>query len=100
MTVKTTLNKKYSKLRLDSFHLTLVGGGLVDRNQVLMQGDKVIAVPTGPSPSTVQRKLKEKRGYGRSRLKDKLYGHKSKQQKMITTELGAFDPLTSVYDAH
>ena len=43
--VKNALNKQNGKLNLTNFHITLVGGGIIDRNQVLCYGDKLIAIP-------------------------------------------------------
>jgi len=80
-TIRATLNKTHSSLNLDTFHITLVGGGIVERNQVLIAGDKLIAIPilSHKQTTTIQKKLKSKRGHGRSKLKDRLYGHKTLQ---------------------
>jgi hypothetical protein len=58
--ISQTLSQKYPKLKLDrGFNVSLVGGGLVQKNEALMHGDKLIAIPF-QSASSLARKLKEK----------------------------------------
>jgi hypothetical protein len=56
--------------------VTLVGGGIVERNQVLTHGDKLIVIPISQHSSLVheaKQKLSTKRGHGKTKLAKELY---------------------------
>jgi len=69
-----------------NFVLNLVGGGLVERNQVMMEDDKIVATPV----------TKEK--IEKARLKKMLRRKRNRHFQpcpMVTTEIAAYDTKTS-----
>ena len=88
-TVSTTLD-----LQANTFHLMLVGGGLIERANVLTPGDKLVAHSDEGGMEQHNPKLDQ---YLKKRKIKRMRKQRAKQQtyvpiKMIATGLGAFDP--------
>jgi len=81
----------------ENFQLYLVGGGLVERNLVLMPNDKMIAYPLRKSNTSSPSSAKTREQKREERLKMKLERKKRPRnfvpKPMIKSTLAAFDPL-------
>ena len=83
----------FKLVNFEDIQLNLVGGGIIARNQAIMEGDKLVATPFLPGERLKKRKEKEEK----KKKKKKPRGYIPKQ--MVKTDIAAYDPTLSFNEA-